>query len=318
MGTPDFAVPSLKVLIDNGYDVVGVITGVDKPSGRGQKLKKSAVKEFAEHHNLRILQPEKLKDDTFIDELKSLGADLQIVVAFRMLPEIVWKMPRLGTFNLHSSLLPNYRGAAPINWAIINGEKETGVTSFFLTHKIDTGDIIYQEKVTINEKENVGTLHDKLMNVGANLVLETVKAIETDTCKSIPQPEGKHKPAPKIFTETCKIDLSKSAKQIYDFIRGLSPYPTAYLTIKDNKGEQINMKIYESEIVNTKEHSETKFITDNKSFLHMQYPQGTLAFKCVQLPGKKALAVKDLLNGNKFLSEYIIIWKCRNMLMPKH
>ena len=232
MGTPDFAVEPLKQLVENGYNIVGVITMPDKPAGRGHKLQYSPVKEYALSKGLTLLQPTKLKDEAFIEELKSLNADLQIVVAFRMLPEVVWNMPRLGTFNLHASLLPQYRGAAPINWAIINGETETGITTFFLTHEIDTGKIIQQEKIAIEDTDNVGIIHDKLMFKGSELVLQTVDAILRGDIKPKPQEElyqseSELKPAPKIFKETCKIDFCKTTKEVYDLIRGMSPYPAA-------------------------------------------------------------------------------------------
>jgi methionyl-tRNA formyltransferase len=233
MGTPTFAVESLKALVENGYNVVGVITTPDKPAGRGYRMQASEVKKYALEHDLLLLQPEKLKNEVFLNELKQLKADLQIVVAFRMLPEVVWNMPRLGTFNLHASLLPQYRGAAPINWAIINGEKETGVTTFFLSHEIDTGKIIFREKMPINDDDNAGTLHDKLMKLGAELVLKTVDAVLENSIDTIPQSELISdetilKPAPKIFKETCRINWEDTAENIYNLIRGLSPTPTAW------------------------------------------------------------------------------------------
>lgn len=233
MGTPDFAVEPLRKLVEGGYNIVGCITMPDKPAGRGHKIQFSPVKEYALGQNIPLLQPEKLKDESFQAELKAWNADLQIVVAFRMLPESVWNMPRLGTFNLHASLLPQYRGAAPINWAVINGEKETGITTFFLTHDIDTGNIIMQEKVTIEESDNVGIVHDKLMYLGADLVVKTVDQIIAGEIKTTQQSElygneSELKPAPKIFKETCKIDFSQEAKTIYNFVRGLSPYPAAW------------------------------------------------------------------------------------------
>ncbi|HQD13162.1 MAG TPA: methionyl-tRNA formyltransferase, partial [Chitinophagales bacterium] len=246
MGTPDFAVPSLDILVQNNYDVVGVITAPDKPAGRGQQLQQSAVKKYAVEKGLHILQPEKLKNPEFIAELKALEANLFIVVAFRMLPEMVWQMPEYGTFNLHASLLPQYRGAAPINWAVINGEKETGVTTFFLQHEIDTGNIILQETIKIEEEDNAGTVHDKLMNVGSQLVLKTVRAIEENKVQESPQsainsPQLKH--APKIFKETCLIDWQRPAAEIHNLIRGLSPYPAAF-TYLDGKV----LKIYSAQI----------------------------------------------------------------------
>ena len=234
MGTPDFAVTSLKILVENGYNIVGVITAPDKPAGRGQKIHESAVKKYAVAQNLTVLQPINLKCADNVQEIKDLNANLQIVVAFRMLPEVIWSMPELGTFNLHASLLPQYRGAAPINWAIINGEKETGVTTFFLQHKIDTGDIIAQEKVSIGENETAGELHDKLMDIGSKLVLKTVQQIENRTVTTQPQKENQElKEAFKIFKPFCKIDWSKPINEIHNHIRGLSPYPTAWTHFKE-------------------------------------------------------------------------------------
>nr|WP_234406408.1 methionyl-tRNA formyltransferase [Prolixibacter bellariivorans] len=250
MGTPDFAVESLKALIENGYNVVGVVTTPDKPSGRGQKMHMSAVKQYSMSQNIPVLQPEKLKDPVFIDELKSLNADLQVIVAFRMLPEIVWGMPSMGTFNLHASLLPQYRGAAPLNWAVINGETESGVSTFLLKHEIDTGNILFQEKVPIGPDETVGDLHDKLMEVGAQLVMRTVDALAEGTAKGIAQDVliargAAVKPAPKIFKDDCRIDWSKPGTQIHNLIRGLSPYPASWTVFRENDGEkEIPIKIY--------------------------------------------------------------------------
>jgi methionyl-tRNA formyltransferase len=248
-GTPDFAVAGLKTLIDNNYNIAAVVTAPDKPAGRGKKLKSSAIKEFAQKHNLKILQPNNLKSPGFIEELRNLNANLQVIVAFRMLPEIVWAMPKYGTFNLHASLLPQYRGAAPINWAIINGEKETGVTSFFLKQKIDTGNIILQKKTDIKETDNAGTLHDKLMILGAEVILETVKLIEQEKVNPIPQDKiisGKLKTAPKIFKNDTIINWDKKALEIHNLVRGLSPYPAA-LTKLNGK----TLKIYETSLTNT-------------------------------------------------------------------
>ncbi len=241
MGTPEFAVPSLNKLYEAGYDIAGVITAPDKPAGRGMKLSESAVKKYALEKNLKILQPAKLKDPGFIKELEALKADVQVVVAFRMLPEAVWNMPPLGTINLHGSLLPQYRGAAPINWAIINGEKETGVTTFKLKHEIDTGDILLQQKIKIEEDETAGSLHDKMMDVGADLLLQTINQLEQGTIKEVPQNSPftiDHSPpplAPKIFTEMCEINWNKNVKDIYNFIRGLSPYPAAFTYLNGKK-----------------------------------------------------------------------------------
>ena len=247
-GTPEFAVESLDKLIEAGYDIAAVVTMPDKIAGRGHKLIESDVKKFAKSKDLRILQPENLKAKAFIDELKDINADLFIVIAFRMLPEAVWGMPPLGTFNLHASYLPKYRGAAPINWAVINGETETGITTFFLKHEIDTGDIIRQEKIQILPEDNVGTVHDKLMHLGAEMVLSTVKNIEAGKVKTTPQPEGEHIPAPKILKETCHIDWSQPSVKIHNLVRGLSPYPAAWTSMTDLKkpGISTDVKIFET------------------------------------------------------------------------
>lgn len=306
MGTPDFAVASLRILVENNYNVVGVITMPDKPSGRGHKIQFSAVKQYALEQNLPILQPEKLKDEGFIEELKALNADLQIVVAFRMLPEIIWNMPRLGTFNLHASLLPQYRGAAPINWAIINGEKETGATTFFLTHEIDTGKIIAQERIPIGESDNVGKIHDELMNMGAELVKRTVDLLLEDKVDAIPQEqffqnESELKAAPKIFKETCRINWNQSVEKIYNHIRGLSPYPTAWTELKALEQEPIAAKIYKADkIVTDKQLPIGSISTDNKTYLHIACKDGAIDVKQIQLPGKKAMKIDELLRGYKF------------------
>jgi methionyl-tRNA formyltransferase len=302
MGTPDFAVESLKALHENGYQVVGVITMPDKPAGRGHKIQYSPVKQYALDQNLRLLQPEKLKDETFLDELKSLQADLQIVVAFRMLPELVWNMPRLGTFNLHASLLPQYRGAAPINWAVINGETETGATTFFLQHEIDTGNIILQEKMPVSQTDTAGDIHDRLMVMGGKLVVKTVDLILEGKAQGKPQQHSDElKLAPKIFKETCRIDWNKSTGELYNFVRGLSPYPAAWTEITSPSGELLQIKIFE-----TKEerhaHNQTpgKLLTDNKSFVKITTPDGYLNLLSLQLPGKKRMSVEELLRGYKF------------------
>ena len=291
MGTPDFAVPSLEVLIENNYNVVAVITAPDKPAGRGQKITKSAVKVCAEKYNLPVLQPTNLKDPIFLEELTSYNANLQIVVAFRMLPELVWNMPEIGTFNLHASLLPKYRGAAPINWAIINGEKETGVTTFFLQHKIDTGDIIFQDTEPILDEDNVGSLYARLMHKGSTLVLKTVQAIETEQYELKPQ-VGTAKEAPKIFKETCEIKWDQPSKTVYDFIRGLSPYPASWTTINDKQH-----KIFGSEI-DTKIINST-YETDNKTYLRLKTADGSLLITELQLQGKKRMSIEEYLRGNK-------------------
>lgn len=297
MGTPEFAVPSLELLVANGWNVIAVITAPDKPKGRGQKLIPSPVKEAAVKLNIPVLQPTNLKDPAFQQELKDLKADLQIVVAFRMLPESVWNMPPIGTFNLHASLLPDYRGAAPINWAIINGEKETGVTTFFLKHEIDTGSIIFQEKVPILEEDDLGTVYEKLMHEGSRLVLKTVKAISKDEVHPKIQDESKalHH-APKIFKETCQINWDRPAESIHNLVRGLSPYPAAWTEI-DGK----NCKIFKTRFINETNPSlkPGEFITDGKSFLKFQTGDGVLEILELQLEGKKRMKTEDFLRGNK-------------------
>ncbi len=245
-GTPEFAVTSLAKLVDEGYNVSAVVTMPDKEAGRGRKIIQSDVKKYAVEKGLEVLQPEKLKAPEFIDKLREINADLFIVIAFRMLPEVVWTMPRLGTFNLHGSLLPKYRGAAPINRAIMNGETETGVTTFFLRHEIDTGDIIGSRKIQISDNDNVGTVYDRLMHIGADMVIETVESILDGTLETRPQPEGEFTPAPKIFKEDCRIDWNRSAREIHNHIRGLSPYPAAFSALEDEEGKNIDVKIFES------------------------------------------------------------------------
>jgi len=302
MGTPGFAVASLKILINNGYNIVGVITAPDKPAGRGQKIMQSAVKKYAIKNNLTVLQPTNLKSEDFIAALRSLNANLQVVVAFRMLPDIVWYMPIIGTFNLHASLLPQYRGAAPINWAIINGEKETGVTTFFLQHKIDAGHIIKQEKVTIKENETAGELHDKLMKIGAELVLKTVQDIENEKVNTYPQKEKEAlKEALKIFKPFCKIDWSKSIDIIHNHIRGLSPYPTAWTEFKNNKtGELVSCKIFRTEKIEEKHNLPIGEIITSKSTLKIAVNGGYLNIVEIQLAGKKRMDMIALLNGFDF------------------
>ena len=302
MGTPEFAVEPLRCLVEGGYNVVGVITMPDKPAGRGHKLQFSPVKQYALDYNLPLLQPERLKDETFVEALRVWNADLQLVVAFRMLPEVVWNMPRLGTFNLHASLLPQYRGAAPINWAVINGDTETGITTFFLKHEIDTGEVIQQVRVPIAETDNVGIVHDKLMVLGGRLVTETVDAILADMVKPIPQEEmvvvGELRPAPKIFKETCRIDWSQPVKQIYDFIRGLSPYPAAWTELVQPDGVITVLKIFETEKIHQEHRLQPgTILTDNKTYLHVAVPQGFIGILVLQLPGKKRLKIDELLRG---------------------
>lgn len=296
MGTPDFAVAALDALVKAGFEVAGVVTAADKPAGRGQKLQGSAVKQYAVAHALKVLQPLKLKDPLFLAELKALNADLQVVVAFRMLPEVVWNMPSKGTINLHASLLPQYRGAAPINHAIINGEKESGVTTFFLKHEIDTGDVIFSEKVEITDDDTAGDLHDKLMNTGAELLVRTVKAIEAGDYKEQPQPDAAQvelRHAPKIFKEHCLIDWNQPAKNIYNLIRGLSPYPTAFTRLNDK-----TLKIFKAEL----EEKETglaagAFLSDGKTYLKFAAKDGFIKLTDLQYEGKKRMPVDEFLRG---------------------
>ena len=309
MGTPDFAVEPLRCLIQGGYNVVGVITMPDKPAGRGHKIQYSPVKQYALEHRLPLLQPEKLKDETFVEELRAWKADLQIVVAFRMLPEVVWNMPRLGTFNLHASLLPQYRGAAPINWAVINGDKETGITTFFLKHEIDTGEVIQQVRVPIGDTDNVGVVHDKLMMLGGRLVTETVDAILAGTVESIPQEKmvqvGELRLAPKIFKDTCRIDWNQSVKRIYDFIRGLSPYPAAWTELVQPDGAVVVLKIFETEkIFQSHQLEPGTLLTDGKTYIRVATMDGMIEIHPLQLPGKKRLKTDELLRGFHLTEEY--------------
>lgn len=308
MGTPDFAVEALRCLVEGGYNVVGVITMPDKPAGRGHKLQYSPVKQYALEHNLPLLQPEKLKNEDFVEALRAWKADLQIVVAFRMLPEVVWNMPRLGTFNLHASLLPQYRGAAPINWAVINGETETGITTFFLKHEIDTGEVIQQVRVPIADTDDVGIVHDKLMVLGGKLVTETVDAILDGSIHSIPQEEmgvtGELKPAPKIFKETCRIDWNQPVKRIYDFVRGLSPYPAAWAELKLPEGEPVVVKIFQTEKIMTPHSLEPGTLqTDGKTYIRVAAADGFVGICALQLPGKKRLKTDELLRGFRLTDE---------------
>lgn len=303
LGTPDFAVATLDAMVQHQLNVVAVVTAPDKPAGRGMKLQQSAVKKYAVEHQIPVLQPEKLKNEEFLQALKSYQADLQVVVAFRMLPEVVWNMPPLGTINVHASLLPNYRGAAPINWAIINGEAASGVTTFKLKHEIDTGDILLQEKVIITETDNAGILHDKLMTTGAQLLVKTIDELRNNTLKIIPQTsltsgieqEISLKHAPKIFTETCKIDWSKSTIEVYNLIRGLSPYPAAFTTVNDKK-----MKLFEVEKMIASHSFEPGYIeTDQKKYIRFYCADGYISVKKLQLEGKTQMLVEDFLRGNK-------------------
>lgn len=303
MGTPEFAVESLKRLVEGGYNIVGVITMPDKPMGRhGSVLQPSPVKQYAVSQGLKVLQPEKLKNEEFVAELRSLNADLQIVVAFRMLPEVVWSMPRLGTFNLHASLLPQYRGAAPINWAVINGDTETGITTFFLKHEIDTGEIIDQVRVPIADTDNVEVVYERLMRLGGDLVLKTVDAILEGSVKTIPQEElaqvGELRPAPKIFKETCRIDWTIGVKRIYDFVRGLSPYPAAWTELYQEGTDPVMLKIFETEKLFC-EHSLAPgtIVTDCKTYFKIASSDGYVNVLSLQLAGKKRMEINDFLRG---------------------
>lgn len=307
MGTPDFAVEPLKTLVEAGKDVVAVVTMPDKPAGRGHKLQFSPVKEYALKAGIPVLQPENLKSPDFLQELASYNADLQIVVAFRMLPEAVWSMPKYGTFNLHASLLPRYRGAAPINWAVINGDKETGITTFFLKHEIDTGNIILQEKVAIDEEDNAGDVHDKLMYLGADLVLKTLEMIEEDNVITRPQDDAQASPAPKIFKDTAKLDFDKCAADIRNLVRGMAPYPAAWFNIKLQDGNESMMKIFK---VSTEEknhnYSVGTILTDGKKMLKIACKDGFINLLEVQMAGKKRMAVEDLMRGTNLLGATII------------
>lgn len=311
MGTPEFAVESLKRLVEGGYNIVGVITMPDKPMGRhGSVLQPSPVKQYAVSQGLKVLQPEKLKNEEFVAELRSLNADLQIVVAFRMLPEVVWSMPRLGTFNLHASLLPQYRGAAPINWAVINGDTETGITTFFLKHEIDTGEIIDQVRVPIADTDNVEVVYERLMRLGGDLVLKTVDAILEGSVKTIPQEElaqvGELRPAPKIFKETCRIDWTIGVKRIYDFVRGLSPYPAAWTELYQEGTDPVMLKIFETEKLFC-EHSLAPgtIVTDCKTYFKIASSDGYVNVLSLQLAGKKRMEINDFLRGYRHTEAYV-------------
>ncbi len=308
MGTPEFAVASLDILVQNNYEIVGVVTVPDKPAGRGQQLQQSAVKKYALEKGLTVLQPDKLKSEEFIAELKKLNADLQIVVAFRMLPEVVWNMPSLGTYNLHGSLLPKYRGAAPINWAVINGEAESGVTSFKLKHEIDTGNMLFQEKVPISKTTTAGELHDKLMLVGAEVILKTVKAIESGNYELKPQDDTQSIHAPKLFKETCKINWNNTAENIYNLIRGLSPYPAAFTEFADKNNQTLGIKIFVSEMeeVNHPLNIGT-VMSDGKTFLKVACTNGYIYIKELQMAGKKRMLVEEFLRGFKIDSDFKFI-----------
>lgn len=312
MGTPEFAVESLKRLVEGGYQVVGVITMPDKPMGRhGSVLQPSPVKQYAVSQGLKVLQPEKLKNEEFLEELRALKADLQIVVAFRMLPEVVWNMPRLGTFNLHASLLPQYRGAAPINWAVINGETETGITTFFLKHEIDTGEIIDQVRIPIADTDNVEVVYDKLMKLGGDLVVKTVDAILEGKVKTTPQEQlakaEELRPAPKIFKETCRIDWTAGVKKVYDFVRGLSPYPAAWTELHQGEAAPVSLKIFETEKLFTPHTLKPgTVVTDKKIYFHIASTDGFLRVLSLQLAGKKRMDVADFLRGYRHVEDSFV------------
>ncbi|MBD5353972.1 MAG: methionyl-tRNA formyltransferase [Bacteroides sp.] len=311
LGTPDFAVESLRRIVDGGYNVVGVVTMPDKPAGRGHKLYQSPVKEFAVEHGLHLMQPVKLKDPAFVDELRSLDADLFVVIAFRMLPEVVWTMPRLGTFNLHASLLPRYRGAAPINWAVINGDTETGVTTFFLKHEIDTGDIIAQEKVEILPTDNVGDVHDRLMELGAELTIKTIDDIIAGTLTTIPQEQlvgdTEPTPAPKIFKETCRIDWNLPAERIHNLVRGLSPYPAAWTTLMDGGTEVGAVKVFETRIVKSHVGNIPGEIIIEGDTLTVGCGNGeAIEILSLQAPGKRRMPTPDFLRGSRLVNPKFI------------
>ncbi|MGM8361205.1 methionyl-tRNA formyltransferase [Flavobacterium sp. ARAG 55.4] len=303
MGTPDFAVGILDTILKNNFEIAGVITAADKPAGRGQKIKYSAVKEYALAHNLHLLQPVNLKDESFLAELKALNANLQIVVAFRMLPKVVWEMPALGTFNLHASLLPNYRGAAPINWAIINGETNTGVTTFFIDDKIDTGAMILSKETAIDSNENAGQLHDRLMNLGSDTVIKTLELIQNGSVSTTIQTDDSNiKTAYKLNKENCKIDWTKPALTIHNLIRGLSPYPASWCIFSD-KNQEWNVKIYESEIIYENHDYNPGKIISSKKELKIAVKDGFIQLLSLQFPGKKKMTTSELLNGITFSEE---------------
>lgn len=307
MGTPDFAVGILDTIYQNNYEIVGVITAPDKPAGRGQKVSTSAVKDYAVSKNLRLLQPTNLKSEDFLAELKSLNANLHVVVAFRMLPEVVWKMPKLGTFNLHASLLPEYRGAAPINWAIINGEKKTGVTTFFIDDKIDTGAMILSKETTIGANESAGELHDRLMQLGSEAVIETLHLIEEGKATTTLQTEHPDvKTAYKLNKDNCKIDWSQSGKTIFNLIRGLSPYPAAWTYIKDGENEW-NVKIYAASFEEKEQTDAIGSVTTTKKEIFIATKDGVLKITSLQFPGKKRMQAHELLNGISFSEKAIAL-----------
>ena len=311
MGTPDFAVETLRLLVEREYNVVAVVTMPDKPAGRGHKIQFSPVKQYALSVGLPVLQPEKLKDEAFLDELRSYDAHLQIVVAFRMLPQVVWDMPPMGTFNLHASLLPQYRGAAPLNWAIMNGDKTTGITTFFLTHEIDTGRVIQRRSIPIEDSDNVGVIHDKLMMMGAEMVCETVDNIIADRVVAIPQEElmtdEPLRPAPKIFKDTCHLDFSRNVIDLHNQVRGLSPYPAAWCEIVSPQGEALGVKVFETSY---RECNHTlpagTIVTDGKKSIEVACEGGYLSLLSLQLAGKKRLSAEELLRGFHLTNEYSV------------
>jgi len=307
MGTPEFAVGILDTIYKNNYEIVGVITAADKPAGRGQKIKYSAVKEYALEKNLRLLQPTNLKDEAFLEELRSLNANLQVVVAFRMLPEVVWRMPKFGTFNLHASLLPEYRGAAPINWAIINGETKTGVTTFFIDDKIDTGAMILNDEIAIGENETAGELHDRLMVLGSETVIKTLALIKKGNVSTTLQSENPEiKTAYKLNRENCKIDWNKSGREIHNLVRGLSPYPAAWCFIKDNDQEW-NVKIYETRFETENHDHIPGTVTTSKKEIKVATIDGFVSILSLQFPGKKRMTTQELLNGISFSEKAIAL-----------
>jgi methionyl-tRNA formyltransferase len=303
MGTPEFAVNSLKLLFENGYQIIAVVTAPDKPSGRGMKVQESAVKKYALEKNFKILQPENLKNSLFQEELKNLKADLFVVVAFRMLPESVWSLPSYGTINLHASLLPDYRGAAPINRVLMNGEIKTGVTTFFIEKEIDTGQIIYQEEVEIHPDENAGQLHDRLMITGGNLIVRTVQSILDETIQPVSQNQiiserGNIKSAPKIFKEDCEINWHQTTEKIYNFIRGLSPYPTSWFKIYDKTKNELSFKVFSCQKFYEKHSFQAgKVFSDNKTYLKIAALDGYIYITDIQMQGKKRMSINDMLNG---------------------
>ncbi|MCZ4694279.1 methionyl-tRNA formyltransferase [Ancylomarina euxinus] len=313
MGTPEFAVAPLDALIEAGCNVVGVITNPDKPAGRGQKIQESAVKKYALEKGLTILQPEKFRNETFLAELKALNADLQVVVAFKMLPEVVWNMPKYGTLNLHASLLPHYRGAAPINWAIMNGDKESGVSTFLLQKEIDTGNVIFQEKINIGENDNLEILHDNLMEIGSKLVVKTVRAIEANDYPQIPQDdlvtEGETlKVAPKIFKDDCKINWSASIENIHNHIRGLSPYPAAWTELYDTNGKKVPVKVYTAnKEIESHSHAIGSLLSDKKTYLKVAVDGGFLNLTTIQMAGKKRMEIGDFLRGFQQIHNYKLL-----------